>query len=151
MERCKKCFACQGREFVKETAPPQSPTWSNMVNPRTFKRSSYIQMLYKFLLWRLTPYRDDASKDHQFGFRRHRLTAYQILCSSYIKEKNGSFLDSTSDIYILKGRISRELFYNTVTEFGTLVKIWNSLLLILVMLRYNPGRDEFSMPSISYM
>jgi hypothetical protein len=41
-ESCKKCIACQGRYFKKETimAPPQSSnsvTWSNKVSPQTFK------------------------------------------------------------------------------------------------------------------
>jgi hypothetical protein len=39
VERCKKCIACQGRYFEKETvtASPQSSTRSNAVSPQTFQ------------------------------------------------------------------------------------------------------------------
>jgi hypothetical protein len=38
-ERCKKCIACQGIYFEKETvtAPPQVPTRSNKVSQRTLR------------------------------------------------------------------------------------------------------------------
>jgi hypothetical protein len=37
VDRCKKCIACQGRYFEKETVTAPSPTRSNKVGPRTLQ------------------------------------------------------------------------------------------------------------------
>jgi hypothetical protein len=49
VERFKKCIACQGRYFEKETvtAPPQVPTRDNEVSPRTFQTALVkLKILY---------------------------------------------------------------------------------------------------------
>jgi hypothetical protein len=56
VERCKKCIACQGRYFVKETVTShfyKVPTRSNKVSPRTFQ-TALVEWTFLSIL--LSPY-----------------------------------------------------------------------------------------------
>jgi hypothetical protein len=49
--------------------------------------STSYKILSNILLSRLSPYIDEITEDHQYGFRRNRSTTDQIFCIRQIKKK----------------------------------------------------------------
>jgi hypothetical protein len=65
------------------------------VSPENYKKgilllSTTYKILFNILLYRLTPYTEEITENHQSGFRRNRSTADHVFCIRQMLNKNGN-------------------------------------------------------------
>jgi len=84
------------------------------------------KILSNILLSRLTPYVEEIIGGHQSGFRHSRSSSDHIFCIRQILEKTWEYNEAVLQLFLdLKetyDSVMREVIYNTVTEFGILIK-----------------------------
>jgi len=81
------------------------------------------------LLSRLTPHAEEIIGEHQYGFRRSRLTTDPIFCICQIFEKKWEYHEAVlQPLRAFKKAhdlIRREVLYNIYIEFGIAMKLVN--------------------------
>ena len=84
--------------------------------PTTYK------VLSNILLSRLTPYAEQVTGDHQFGFRCNRSTTDHIFCIRQILETKWEYNEAVHQLFIdfkkAYDSVRREVLYNILIEFG---------------------------------
>jgi hypothetical protein len=89
--------------------------------------STTYKILSNFLLSRLTPYAEEIIGEHQYGYRRNRLTSDHILCIRQIFEKKWEYNEAVHQLFIdfkkAYDSVRREVLYNILIEFGIPMKL----------------------------
>ena len=89
--------------------------------PTTYKIVSNI------LLSRLTPYAEEITGGHQWGFRSNRSTTDHIFCIRQILEKKWEYNEAVHQIFIDFNKafdsVRRKVLYNILIEFGIPMKL----------------------------
>ena len=89
--------------------------------PATYK------ILSNVLLSRLTPYAEEIIGDHRYGLWGNRSTADHVLCICQIVEKKWEYNEAVHQLFIefkkAYDSVRREVLYNTLNEFGILMKL----------------------------
>jgi hypothetical protein len=80
------------------------------------------KILSNILLFRLIPYADEITGDHQCGFWHNRLTTDKIFYIRQILEKKWEYNGAVHQLFIdfkkAYDSVRREVLYNILIEFG---------------------------------
>ena len=86
-----------------------------------------FKILSSILLSRVTPYAEEITGDHQFGFRHNTSTTDHMFCIRLILEKKWEYNEAVHRLFIdLKkahNSVRREVLYNILTQFGIPMKL----------------------------
>jgi hypothetical protein len=91
-----------------------------------YRGISLLLATYKILLSRLTPYAEEITEDHQFGFLLDRSTTDHKFCIiKYLR--NAEYNEAMHQLFIhfkkAYDSVRREVLYNILIEFGIPVEL----------------------------
>ena len=98
---------------------------------RNYRGISILTTTYKILsnilLSRLTPYAEEIIEDHQCGCRSNSSTTDHLFCIRQMLKKKWQYKETVHQLFIdfkkAYDSVTREVLYNILMEFDTLMKL----------------------------